>query len=417
MFERFTDKARHAVVLAQDEARRLDHSYIGTEHVLLGLLGEPEAIAGRVLSQLGIGLATTRTDVERIVGRGDGAPSGHIPFTPRAKKVLELSLREALGMGHNYIGTEHILLGVVREGEGVAMAVLEERGATPANIRSLVQAALERVIGAKGTKDAPPEGRRTAGADAVITAAQQLAGAGPMGSHHLLEAMALVDDSLASGALVALGVDADALAAKIDELGTEGTTDLSPEETGAQQMELRVGDDEVTIVLRDATMLELGRMLTGAIGNPVAGTAGTASPLVGLWLANLVALRELVERVDPDRGGRPRQPRRHRAGRHPQPSPPPRRLSRRSVSPQQVVDDLCGDTDRPVGRVAQLQDEQVPMTSRRWAAGRNPVPATARIRAPSRLRSIWVDTVKSSTLPHVVQMRWWWWPIRSSASS
>src|SRR5262245_49245583 len=142
MFERFTDRARHAVVLAQDEARRLEHTYIGTEHVLLGLLGEPDAIAGQVLAQLGITLAVTRSDVEALVGRGDGAPSGHIPFTPRSKKVLELSLREALGFGHNYIGTEHILLGIVREGEGVAMAVLEARGASGPNIRTLVQAAL-----------------------------------------------------------------------------------------------------------------------------------------------------------------------------------------------------------------------------------------------------------------------------------
>src|SRR3954454_2448225 len=109
MFERFTDKARHTVVLAQEEARRLDHSYIGTEHVLLGLLAESDGIGGRVLAQLGTTLATTREDVEALVGRGDGAPTGHIPFTPRAKKVLELSLREALGLGHNYIGTEHIL--------------------------------------------------------------------------------------------------------------------------------------------------------------------------------------------------------------------------------------------------------------------------------------------------------------------
>ena len=144
------------------------------------------------------------------------------------------------------------------------------------------------------------------GADAVIAAAQQVAGAGPMGSHHLLEAMVLVDDSLASGALVALGVDADALAAKIDELGTEGTTDLSPEEAGAQHMALRIGD-EVVIVMRDPTMLELARTLSGVIGNGVAGTAAAAGPLVGLWEANLDALRPL-ERVEPteeaDQGGR-----------------------------------------------------------------------------------------------------------------
>ena len=185
-----------------------------------------------MLGQLGIGLAATRTDVERLVGRGEGAPNGHIPFTPQAKKVLELSLREALGLGHNYIGTEHILLGLMRDGEGPADD--RARGAG----RDASERPLPRASGAgacrrrQGHTQAPPADRRTVGADAVIAAAQQLAGAGPMGSHHLLEAMALVDDSLASGALVALGIDADALAAKIDELGTEGTTDLSPEETG-----------------------------------------------------------------------------------------------------------------------------------------------------------------------------------------
>jgi ATP-dependent Clp protease ATP-binding subunit ClpC len=301
MFERFTNRARHAVVLAQDEARLLDHDYIGTEHVLLGLLGEPEAIGGRVLHQLGIGLEATRADVEAIVGRGGATPSGHIPFTPRAKKVLELSLREALALGHNYIGTEHILLGIVREGEGVAMQVLAQRGATAERIRPLVKLVLETAGAAKGAvAQSPP--RRTPGAEAVIAVAEQLAGAAPLGSHHLLEAMALVDDSLAAGTLGALGVEAEALAAKIDELGTEGTTDISPEDAAARQMELRLGDDEVTIVLRDGATLELARSLTAAVGNPVRGDVPTGSPLIGMWQANLLALQQLVERVDPGEG-------------------------------------------------------------------------------------------------------------------
>jgi ATP-dependent Clp protease ATP-binding subunit ClpA len=301
MFERFTDRARHAVVLAQDEARRLGHDAIGTEHVLLGLLGEPDSIAGRVLGQLGITLTAARADVEGLVGRGDGAPSGHIPFTPRAKKVLELSLREALGFGHNYIGTEHILLGLVREGEGVAMAVLDGRGATGPNIRSSVQVALTRAAGAKAAAEVAvgDAERRTAGADAVIAAARQLAGDGPMGTHHLLEAMTLVDGSLASSALGALGVAPEVVATAIDELGTSGTTDLSPEESAAQHMDVRITDDEVTIVLRDVTTIELGRTLAAAVGTPISGSSGTASPLVGLWQAIQAALRDLVERVDP----------------------------------------------------------------------------------------------------------------------
>jgi ATP-dependent Clp protease ATP-binding subunit ClpC len=129
MFERFTDRARRVVVLAQDEARRLDHDYIGTEHILLGLVQEGEGVAAQALEALGIGLAAVRHQVEEIVGRGKDTPGGHIPFTPRAKKVLELSLREALLLGHDYIGTEHILLGLIREGEGVAAQVLAALGA------------------------------------------------------------------------------------------------------------------------------------------------------------------------------------------------------------------------------------------------------------------------------------------------
>ena len=126
MFERFTNRARHVVVLSQEEARLLNHNYIGTEHVLLGLLGEPESVGGQVLAGFGFTIDSVREDVAAKVGQGKKAASGHIPFTPRAKKTLELSLREALAIKHNYIGTEHILLGLIREGEGVALQILRE---------------------------------------------------------------------------------------------------------------------------------------------------------------------------------------------------------------------------------------------------------------------------------------------------
>jgi ATP-dependent Clp protease ATP-binding subunit ClpA len=138
MFERFTDRARRVVVLAQDEARRLNHNYIGTEHILLGLLHEGEGVAARALQSLGISLQAVRQQVEEIIGRGQQVPSGHIPFTPRAKKVLELSLRESLQLGHNYIGTEHILLGLIREGDGVAAQVLVKLGADLNRVREQV---------------------------------------------------------------------------------------------------------------------------------------------------------------------------------------------------------------------------------------------------------------------------------------
>jgi ATP-dependent Clp protease ATP-binding subunit ClpC len=128
MFERFTDRARRVVVLAQEEARLLNHNYIGTEHILLGLAHEGQGVAAKALESLGIRLEAIRSQVEEIIGRGQRAPFGHIPFTPRAKKVLELSLRESKQLGHNYIGTEHILLGLIREGEGVAAQVLVKLG-------------------------------------------------------------------------------------------------------------------------------------------------------------------------------------------------------------------------------------------------------------------------------------------------
>jgi len=138
MFERFTERARRVVVHAQEEARDLNHTYIGTEHLLLGLLREPESAAARALRELGIGQDQVREQVVEIVGRGSEAPPGHIPFTPRAKKVLELSLREALQLSHNYIGTEHILLGLIREGRGVAAKVLATLGGDLSRVRDRV---------------------------------------------------------------------------------------------------------------------------------------------------------------------------------------------------------------------------------------------------------------------------------------
>jgi hypothetical protein len=138
MFERFTDRARRVVVLAQEEARLLNHNHIGTEHILLGLIHEGEGIAYLALTELGISLDAVRAQVEAEIGQGSEAPGGHIPFTPRAKKVLELSLREALQLGHNYIGTEHILLGLIREGEGVAAQVLVGLGAGLDRVRGQV---------------------------------------------------------------------------------------------------------------------------------------------------------------------------------------------------------------------------------------------------------------------------------------
>ena len=160
MFERFTDRARRVVVLAQDEARMLNHNYIGTEHILLGLIHEGEGVAAKALESLGISLDVVRQQVVDIIGEGQQAPTGHIPFTPRAKKVLELSLREALQLGHNHIGTEHILLGLIREGEGVAAQVLGNLGADLGRVRQQVLQLLQGQPGGKETVAAggPQEG-------------------------------------------------------------------------------------------------------------------------------------------------------------------------------------------------------------------------------------------------------------------
>ena len=149
MFERFTERARRVVVLAQEEARALSHNYIGTEHILLGLIHENEGVAAKSLESIGISLDVVRTQVEEIIGEGRITASGQIPFTPRAKKVLELSLRESIQLGHNYIGTEHILLGLIREGEGLGAQVLVKLGADLNRIRQQVIEMLSRHQGSE----------------------------------------------------------------------------------------------------------------------------------------------------------------------------------------------------------------------------------------------------------------------------
>jgi ATP-dependent Clp protease ATP-binding subunit ClpA len=156
MFERFSDRARRVMTLAQEEARMFDHDYIGTEHILLGLIHEGEGVAAKALESLGISLDAVRQQVEEIIGRGRQAPSGHIPFTPRAKKVLELADREARALGHSYVGTEHILLGLIREGDGVAAQVLVKLGADLNRVRQQV---IQLLRGYQGT-EVPGAGSR-----------------------------------------------------------------------------------------------------------------------------------------------------------------------------------------------------------------------------------------------------------------
>ena len=215
--------------------------------------------------------------------------------------MLELSLREALALGHNYIGTEHILLGVVREGEGVAAQVLARRGAPEVRVRAVVVDELRQGATRESGGPAPRRGEpaRTPGADAAVAAADELAASGPTGSQHLLEALARSEDTLAGRVLASLGVDADAIAAKIDELGVEGTTDITPEQAAARQMEVRLDGEEVHLVLRDETSVELARTITEAVGGPVRGDDAAAGSLVGLWQAIVAQMEDVRRRVAP----------------------------------------------------------------------------------------------------------------------
>jgi ATP-dependent Clp protease ATP-binding subunit ClpC len=305
MFERFTDRARRSVVLAQEEARRLGHTYIGTEHLLLGLIRETDGLAAQALTSLGIGLENVRGEVMKIVGEGSEPPTGHIPFSPRSKKVLELSLREALQLGHTFIGTEHILLGLVREGEGVAAQVLVARGADLHRVRATVMAALPGWSGGSAGRERPR--RRTTGAEVAIADAQLLAGSARLGTQHLLEALARSDDTVAAKALAALGIDPDTLAAKLDEIAIEDTSDATPEETAARAMELRLHDDRVEIVLYDQRTIEVMRAITRELGEPVRGDDPAVGSMVSLWQAVVGGLEELrsttVPVADPPASG------------------------------------------------------------------------------------------------------------------
>ena len=259
MFERFTNRARHVVVLAQEEARRLQHNYIGTEHVLLGLLGEPDGLAFRALERFGMSLEGTREEVKAIVGTGSATVSGHIPFTPRAKKILELALREALQLHHNYIGTEHILLGVIREGDGVGAQILKQHSADLTPIRMAVLDLLStmpteatrgrrwlrrRVASVAGPGEVPEPGESaelhtTPAADTSLSEAARLAGSQPVGSHHLLLAALGDPDTAAARALAALGVDLDQAREALRNADVTGTSDEQPEEAAAPDADPR----------------------------------------------------------------------------------------------------------------------------------------------------------------------------------
>ena len=286
MFERFTGEARRAIVLAQEEARLLQHNYIGTEHLLLGLLAEPDGIAAAAVERFGVNLTTARNDVTEIIGIGQQPlKGGHIPFTPRAKRCLELALREALQLGHDYIGPEHVLLGIVREGEGVAAQILIKYGGNPGAVRAVVTELVPPATVSRGparswlrrradvsrpARLAPQpaiarELSTTPAADMSLAEAARLAGQSPVGSHHILLASLADANSAASRALTGLGVDLEHVREALLTADVAGSSDELPEEAGRRQMLVTVTDDHLTVDASDPAIVTLGRAALDAL--------------------------------------------------------------------------------------------------------------------------------------------------------
>ena len=288
MFERFTNRARRVVVLAQEEARRLRHNYIGTEHLLLGLLSESDGLACRALTGFGMSLEGTRQEVGDLIGTGKQELSGHIPFTPRAKKTLELALREALKLHHTYIGTEHLLLGLLREGEqgrdnGVAVRILKQHAELPAicaAVMDLLPVTDLRAARLRSWLRRRPEGEpaepgapgeqavlsATPAADITLSEAARLAGAQPVGSHHLLLAALADPGNAAARALTALGVDLERAREALRGMDVAGTSDELPEEAGRRQMVIHVTGERLLLEAADPAIIEAGRAALAALG-------------------------------------------------------------------------------------------------------------------------------------------------------
>jgi ATP-dependent Clp protease ATP-binding subunit ClpC len=228
MFEKFSDQGRRVIVLSQEEARLLNHNYIGTEHILLGLVHEGEGVAAKALESLNVRLDAVRREVEELVDRGGSPPSEHIPFTPRAKKVLELSLREAIQLGHNYIGTEHILLGLLREGEGVACQVLVRLGASLPVVRARV---VQLVTESSGERASGWVFRPSAELTAVLDEAHRVAeakGEAQVMPIHLFLAAIEHPDGAAGRMLETVGVDPHELRRQL----TDESDDAPDDESG-----------------------------------------------------------------------------------------------------------------------------------------------------------------------------------------
>ena len=282
MFERFTDRARRVLVYAQDEARLMGHNFLGTEHLLLGMVKEGEGVAAVALRELGVGTDTLRRRINEVVPSQPPLDQAvNPPFTPRAKHVLELALREALDMGHNYIGTEHLLLGLIREGAGVASQVLVSSGLTLPQVRTKVVELLAGYV-AKPPPGAPGGGwpPSTPAAALALQRATSAAGTGHLGSHHLLLALAQDGTSRAGRVLAALGATEAAVRDRISAIGPEGTSDQVPEPQPAV-FELELGNG-LTLKIDPALAGDLFERMKG-------GTTGSSEVDLGAAFRRVVA--------------------------------------------------------------------------------------------------------------------------------
>jgi ATP-dependent Clp protease ATP-binding subunit ClpC len=332
MFERFTTRARRVVVLSQEEATQLNHNYIGTEHILLGLLGEQGGLASQALTGLGMSLEEARHEVVKLIGMGSKEPTGRIPFTPRAKKTLELALREALQLNHDYIGTEHLLLGILTEGErgskdeGVGVKVLRRHAELPA-IRTAVLDLLpppgpespparrwrrarsagiaELVLAGEGARHSREQAllNATPAADTTLSEAARLAGAQPVGSHHLLLAALADPESAAARALTLLGVNLGHAREALRDIDVTGTSDELPEEAGRRRMVIHVTGDRITLEAADPVLVKAGNEALAALGDRAAepgaipGYLPVSASLSRAWQALFESLKDIKQRA------------------------------------------------------------------------------------------------------------------------
>lgn len=309
MFERFTAESRRTVVASQEEARSLGHAHIGTEHLLLALLRDPESVPGQVLTSHGITAEAMRAEVRRTVPPSETVPPGHIPFSPRSKKVLELALRESIRLRHRNIEPEHILLGLLREGEGLAVQLLVEQGVDLEGLNQAVSQRMWMPAGRRGFRVVPPQApSMTRGGVGVWDRAATLAGGEPLGSQHVLLGLFGEEDTLAARALATLGVTREALEQVLNTMDPADTADERPERAGARRTRLQVAGDVITMRVQDADLasrlaVTLGRWRRGKEVE-VAGTEPeVAEPFAKLWRAVETTSYDLLHRLGPPAEG------------------------------------------------------------------------------------------------------------------